>query len=376
MTGRYSHHGVYRTPMSMKKEDRTVAHELGDAGYRTHYVGKWHLSGSNQSHLIPKELRGGFDSFIGYENNNNQYHCFVHGHDENGEREKERLKGYETDALTDIFINRLKDEANSDDDTPFFAALSVQPPHNPHLAPSDDMARHRPANIKLRPNVPPVARIEEDARTRMAGYCAQIENLDANLGKIISALEDSDLLNNTYIFFFADHGDCLGSHGYFHKSSPWEESIRIPFVIGGGLPHIGFASGSHSQQISAVDIAPTTLGLAGVETPEVMQGFDYSPMRLGKDLHEAPDSVYCQQIVRKRQPDGIDREWRTVSMNDGWKYSCIPGAPLSMFNLNEDPYEMNNLIFNAKFWRERQRLHERLEKWVQDTGDSFELYEL
>lgn len=357
----------------MKAEDRTVAHELGSSGYRTHYVGKWHLSGSNQSHHIPKDLRGGFDTFLAYENNNNQYHCFIHGHDEGGEREEERLKGYETEALTDIFIDRIKKEASSKDDTPFFAALSVQPPHNPHLAPAEDMARHRPANLKLRANVPPVPRVEEETRTRLAGYCAQIENLDFHLGRIISVLEETEILNNTYIFFFADHGDCMGSHGDFFKSSPWEESIRIPFVIGGGLPHIGFSSGKHAHQISAVDIAPTTLGLAGVDVPEIMQGFDYSPMRKGEKLHEAPDSVYCQHIVPKRQADGIDQPWRTVSMNDGWKYSCIPGAPLAMFNLNEDPYEMNNLVFNRRFMDERRRLHSRLEKWIQETGDSFEL---
>jgi arylsulfatase A-like enzyme len=375
MTGRYSHHGVCKTPMAMKPEDRTVAHELGDVGYRTHYVGKWHLGGSNQSIAVPPELRGGFETFIGYENNNNQYHCPVHGHDENGEREEELLKGYETDALTDIFIDRLKKEAASGDDTPFFAALSVQPPHNPYVAPAEEMARHRPANIKLRPNVPPIPRIEEEARNNLAGYYAQIENLDANLGRVVAALEETGLLHNTYIFFFSDHGDCHGSHGHIHKSSPWEESIRIPFFIGGGLPHIGFDSGPKPHQISAVDIAPTTLGLAGVEAPEIMQGYDYSPLRRGEKLHEAPDSVFCQQVVRKRHAGGIDQEWRTVSTNDGWKYTCIPGAPHSMFNLNEDPYEMNNLILMANYNADRKRLHERLKKWIQDTGDEFDLYE-
>jgi len=375
MTGRYSHHGVFKTPMAMKPEDRTVAHELGEAGFRTHYVGKWHLSGSNESHTIPKELRGGFQTFIGYENNNNQYYCHVHGHDETGELGETRLKGYETDALTDIFVDRLRKEARAHDEKPFFGVLSVQPPHVPNLAPAEDMARHRPGEIKFRPNVPQIANIQEMARNNLAGYYAQIENLDANLGRVISTLEEEGILDNTYIFFFSDHGDCMGSHGYFNKSIPWEESLRIPFVIGGGIPHHGFGSGKCDHQLSAVDIAPTTLGLAGVEVPEVMQGYDYSPLRRGEQLHEAPDSVYCQHLVKKRHAMGFDQPWRTVCSYDGWKYSCIPGAPLSMYNLNEDPYEMVNLIFNPSYMAQRKRLNALMARWISKTGDDFALPE-
>lgn len=376
LTGLYSQHGVYRTPMGIKPGDRTVAHELGDAGYRTHYVGKWHLGGSNKMEFVARELRGGFDTFIGYENNNNQYDCYVHGHDESGELEETRLKGYETDALTDIFIDRLKKESEAGDDTPFFAVLSVQPPHDPNLAPAEDMARHRPAKVELRPNVPPIPRIQNLARNRLAGYHAQIENLDANLGRILAVLDETGLLHKTYIFFFSDHGDCQGSHGDFNKSSPWEESIRIPFVIGGGRPHHGFDSGWKNEQISGVDLAPTTLGLAGVKVPSIMQGYDYSPMRKGQKLLDAPDSVYCQHLVPKRFGGGIDHPWRTVIMNDGWKYSCVPGGHLSLFNLNEDPYEMNNLVFNGGARRERMRCHARLKQWMEQTGDTFELPEV
>jgi arylsulfatase A-like enzyme len=267
----------------------------------------------------------------------------------------------------------LNKETNVKDDTPFFAALSVQPPHDPNLAPAEDMVRHRPANVKLRPNVPPVERVQKMAKNRLAGYHAQIENLDSNLGRIIKSLEDLGILQDTYIFFFSDHGDCMGSHGYINKSSPWEESIRIPFVIGGGMPHRGFGSGVKNEQISAVDIAPTTLGLAGVEVPEIMQGYDYSPMRKGDKLHEAPDSVFCQHIVPKRFGGGIDQPWRTVIMDDQWKYTCIPGAPFAMYNLEEDPYEMNNLIFSGSVLGQRKRCHARLKQWIEETGDSFQL---
>ena len=74
---------------------------------------------------------------------------------------------------------------------PFFAALTVQPPHNPYVAPAEWMARHTPGALELRPNVPDVPRVVERARRELAGYYAQIENLDWNLGRIREALAET-----------------------------------------------------------------------------------------------------------------------------------------------------------------------------------------
>jgi arylsulfatase A-like enzyme len=378
ITGKHSHRGVYRTPMPMDPSERTVAHHLGEAGYRTHYIGKWHLAGSNSGVGVPRERRGGFDSWIGYENNNSQYDCWVHGHDDQGtEIDEYRLPTYETDALTDLLIERIRGEAGrqrAGDDQPFFATCSVQPPHGPNVAPTDDMARHRPGGIELRKNVPPVPWVEDEARRRLAGYHAQIENLDANIGRVMAALAEEGLLDNTYIMVFADHGDCMGSHGYFEKSSPWEESIRIPFFIGGGVPYRGSGWGRRDAPLpSAVDILPTTLGLCGVDLPEGIDGFNYAPYRTdpkqGDPLPEEPDSVYIQHLVRKLHKDSPDRPWRGVVTRDGWKYVCLDGAPWLMFNLNDDPYETCNLAFNRRFFPQRERLHQRLERWMRETGD-------
>lgn len=96
------------------------------------------------------------------------------------------------------------------------------------------MARHTPGQVILRPNVPNVPWVVEQARRELAGYYSMIENLDWNLGRIRQALEEEGLSWNTYIVFFSDHGDLHGSHGQFRKTAPWEEAISIPFIIGGG----------------------------------------------------------------------------------------------------------------------------------------------
>ena len=385
ITGKHSHRGVYKTPMPMDPSERTAAHYLSDAGYKTHYIGKWHLAGSNQSKIVPLERRGGFDSWIGYENNNSQYDCWVHGHKEDGsEIDNYRLPTYETDALTDLLIERIRGEKQrqaAGDDSPFFTVCSVQPPHTPNVAPAEDMARHRPGTVELRPNVPPVEWVEDQARTRLAGYHAQIENLDHNLGRVMDCLAEEGLLDDTYIMVFADHGDLMGSHGYFDKSSPWEESIRIPFFIGGGVPYRNVGWGRKDNVLpSAVDILPTTLGLCGVARPEGIDGFDYSPYRIDHKkpdaVAEEPDSVYIQHLVRKLHKDSPDRPWRGVVTKDGWKYVCMPDAPWLMFNLNDDPYETCNVAFNQRFIDQRKRLHARLQRWIEETGDEFSLPEI
>ena len=92
----------------------------------------------------------------------------------------------------------------------------------------------QPETLRLRPNVSHSRPIESQARSELAGYYAMIENLDWNYGRIIQTLEDTGLLADTHIFFFADHGDKHGSHGMFRKTNPYEESIRTPFLISGG----------------------------------------------------------------------------------------------------------------------------------------------
>ena len=198
-----------------------------------HLDGFQERNGRAAFHEVAPGRRGHFDTWLGYENNNSQYDCWLHGHTEDGtEVPPTRLPGYETDVLTDKLIEIV--QRRQADGQPFFAAMSAQPPHNPYVAPEEFMARHTPAQVQLRPNVPLVAKVRERAQRDLAGYYAAIENLDANLGRLIQSLRELDMLDDTHIIFFADHGDIHGSHGQFMKTAPWEESVRIPFVIGGG----------------------------------------------------------------------------------------------------------------------------------------------
>jgi len=382
LTSRYPHVTCPKTPSPLDPELPTIADAFNDAGYHTAYFGKWHVDGSNDgppTHIVPPERRGRFIQWLGYENNNSQYDCHVHGHDAGGtEIPVTKLHGYETDALTDHLLDFVKGRGGGDQ--PFFAVCSVQPPHGPYVAPAEFKARHNPADIRLRPNVPPVAAVRDKARRDLAGYYAMIENLDWNLGRLIETLDATGQLHETIILLFSDHGDCHGSHGAVKKSSPWEESIRIPFVIGGGRPYHGRRGGyERHAPLNHVDIAPTTLGLCGIDVPDWMNGFDYSGYRDPRKptpLDGEPDSAYLQHVVRKFHATGIDRQWRGIVTRDGWKYVCIPHAPYLMVNLNDDPYELNNLAVSPFHRDKRAELQHRLADWIEQTGDAFDLPEL
>lgn len=380
LTSQYPHHCVPAHDYALPDHTPTVATAFKSADYHTAYFGKWHIDGTLHrnsderpafQHISPHR-RGDFDVWIGYENNNAQYDCWVHGHDASGNPiERYQLPGYETDGLTDLLLDYLNRQQT---DSPFFAVLSVQPPHSPYVAPPEFRDRHDPDKIQLRPNVPPVDRIQEKARQDLAGYYAMIENLDWNVGRIQGTLSSTGLADNTILLFFSDHGDMHGSQGRILKCVPWEESIRIPFLVAG--PNIDTSRASYQDLINHVDIAPTTLGLCNIDIPETMVGADYSGYFHPNRPKPTPDSAYLQ-LVDPGWKYGFasdrERPWRGVLTNDGWKYAVLEGQPWLLYNLNEDPFETANLALDGRFKTERKRLQDRLQGWIQDTEDTFHL---
>ena len=386
LTSRYVHNTCPTTPSALDPAIPTVAQPFNAAGYDTAYFGKWHLDGPHKEsaarRVIPRERRGGFNTWIGYENNNNPQYTYVHGHRGDKEVPSQLLPRFETDALADLLIHYCRDRA--DDARPFFAVLSVQPPHVPYYtAPAEYNRRHNAGSVQLRPNVPALPKIQEQARHDLAGYYGLIENLDDNVGRIKAALREMDLLDNTHILFFSDHGDMHGSHGRWQKSTPWEESIRIPFILSGMRPHTRHTGMLRTDAvINHVDIAPTSLGLCGIDVPDWMMGYSYAHYRDGVtrkgsiQRDDEPDSAYLQHCVRKMHPGCMDRTWRGIVTRDGWKYVVSDGFPYMLFDLNEDPYELNNLALDAACGQKRRDLQHRLAQWMDRVDDPYPLPEL
>jgi arylsulfatase A-like enzyme len=385
LTGLYPHHCIPVHEAAMPKGQRTVAHAFGEADYHTAWIGKWHVDGFRESegraafHVVPPERRGGFHKWIGYENNNSQFDCWVHG-GEDEDRAPWKLEGFDTDALTDLFIAHLEERAEVPD-RPFFAALSVQPPHWPMQCPAEYRTL-RPDEVTLRPNVPLGGMAERGARLGAPGYCGMIENWDYNIGRVVTALRRLGLSNNTHIVFFADHGEMLGSHGRFGKVLPYEESIRTPLILGGADFFYNGLRSEHAVTmggppppgldvvINHADIAPTSLGLCGIPVPDWMEGFDYSFLRRGEP---EPDGVPDGTLLQAIEPREQSPAYRGMVTRDGWKYCCTAEGPWLLFDLNNDPYEMNNLALVPRHRPDLLKLHQRLSALLVALGDSFAL---
>lgn len=363
----------YRLPDGVK----TIADIFNDNGYDTAYFGKWHVDGARENpmmHIVPKERRGGFKTWIGYENNNMQWNTYVHGHTPQGEIEQYRLQGYETDCLTDLLLDYL----DKSTDNPFFAVLSVQPPHVPHPSPAKNRKNYDWYNIKLRPNVPYGEERQNKYKLELARYYSMIENLDDNLGRIMDRLCELNMDTRTHIVFFSDHGDMMGSHGLDGKVVPYEESIRIPVIIGSATGrYFGYHASRPDSLISEYDIAATTLGLCGIERPNWLKGYDYSFYRYSgagdciekprKKLDE-PSSMIIKAIVPR---EGCDKAWRGVITRDKWKFVCYEGSCCMLFDLNDDPYEQINLANRFEYKPKRVELLRILREWLEKNDDPF-----
>lgn len=389
ISGRYPHNSVPGHEFQLPPELPTIADVYNDAGYETAYFGKWHLDGYKEregraaKHIIPRERRGRFSTWLGYENNNQQFDTWIHGHTpEKGEVPLQHLFGYETDCLTDLLLDFVNEQKDSE--IPFFSILSVQPPHNPYEAPAGNLNNFNHSEIELRPNVMHNEKVRAQVRQNLAGVYAMIENLDDNVGRVRSLLRELEIEHNTYIFFFSDHGDMHGSQGQFLKTIPYEESIRIPFIVSGG-DHYRYSNHRYEtcveNLINHVDIAPTSLGLCGIDVPEWMEGWDYSYIidetkDHAKNHEGEPEEAYLQNVVPTGHGDSCDRPYRGIVTKDGWKYLCTSECEWMLFDLNTDEYEERNLVMNTRYLDKRKELHRKLSQWVQKTGDDFCLPEV
>jgi arylsulfatase A-like enzyme len=385
LTSKYPHECVPGHEYPLPDRQETIAAPLKAAGYQTAWFGKWHLAGFHErdgragTRIVPTSKRGGFEKWVGYENNNSQWDCWVHG-GEGKDAFLERLPGYETDALTGLLIAYVKEQAALQREgrgKPFFACLSVQPPHDPYGAPEEYMSRYNPARIELRPNVPRGGALEAQVRRDLAGYYAMIENWDANIGRLRRALDEAGIAFRTHLMAFSDHGDMHGSHGMLRKMTIHEESVRIPMILSGEQQvYDGRQTGRFDVPFNHVDIAPTTLGLCGVDKPSWMRGRDFSGFRLNeRPRAAAPDSAFLQSVVPTGHNHSVNKPYRGLVTRDGWKYACFEGQSWSLFHLNEDPFEQANLAHNNAYRAERKRLIGRLKEWISSTGDKFSVPE-
>jgi len=204
-------------------------------------------------------------------------------------------------------------------------------------------------------------------------YLACVRSVDDNVGRLLSYLDESGLAKNTIVIYTADQGFYLGDHGWYDKRFMYEESLRMPFVI--RYPR-GIEAGQRLDQMTLnVDFAPTILDMAGLEVPAEMQGESFAPLLESKDSDSWRDAVYYHYYEYPK--------WHNVQPHYGIRterYKLIhfyyDVDVWELYDLEEDPNELNNLYNDLEQESLIKELKEELKLLQVKYGDNISLEEM
>ncbi len=364
LTGQYAlTHGLFLNDVHLDDKAESMGKIFARAGYDTAYIGKWHVDGRGRDAPIPSESRQGFAYWKVLECTHDYNDSLYYDHDAANPM---RWKDYDAIAQTRDAIQYIEQRTS---DNPFLLFLSWGPPHAPYeTAPQTYRDRYDPASLVLRPNV--TADMEARAREWIAGYYAHCTALDDCMAELLSCLERNDLAEDTVFLFFSDHGDMLGSQGEVKKQRPWEESIRVPFLL--RYPRLFGQEGRVlDAPIDTVDVLPTLMGLCNLPAAPSMQGLDYTPY-----LHGAADPSGGQALIMCIHPFGQftrqdgGREFRGV-VTHRYTYVEDRKGPWLLYDNQADPFQLHNRVHQTEVAALQADLHQALQNLLAAREDEF-----
>ncbi len=356
-------HGVFINDVPLDPAANTMAKLFKTAGYETGCIGKWHIDAHGRSDFIPRERRQGFDYWKVLECTHSYNRSFYYG----DSPERQQWEGYDAQAQTADAAKYIRDHAQSD--KPFLLYLSWGPPHNPYeTAPAKYRDMYKPADIKLRPNVP--ADAQQQARRDLAGYYAHCTALDDCLAQLQQALRDAKLADNTIVVFTSDHGDMLGSHDLQRKQWPYDESVRVPMLW--QIPAaLGIKPGPSKVGINTEDILPTLLSLAKLDIPKSVEGHDLAgALRGGPDPTAGAALIRCVSPFSEFARSTGGREYRGLRTAQ-YTYVRSLDGPWLAFDNDADPLQLDNLVGKPAFAEQQARLEALLKARLATQHDEF-----
>lgn len=376
ISGRYPQNTpVTNNSVPLNDGIRTFAHQLGKAGYATGYAGKWHLDGEGKPQWEP-ERNFGFQD--------NRY-MFNRGHWKKFEltangpkvaaRDKKGQPSYGVDGAdeesfaTDWLTDRCIDFVDEHRDEPFAYMLSIPDPHGPDTvrAPYDKLFSDKDVQMprtfdKPHKDVPGWAMPEKKCNYKMASYHGMIKCIDDNVGKLVAALKERGIYDNTILIFTADHGDMRGEHHRQNKGVPMEASGKIPFVI--RLPETIPAGSQIDRAMNTTDFAPTILAMMGTDPTGEEEGRDLS-------------SVFAGGEVRGDDITFMRGTNTSSESTKGWVAAITPTHKLILsdqddawlLDLENDPDEIVNFIDDEDQAEILQYMAMQLKAYGKRTGD-------
>lgn len=401
-TGRYGIHtgvvGNCRTGSReygcyLKQSERCITDVLRDNGYDVGYIGKWHLDPPDESHLpftegyredgkiwdsytLPKRRHGiNFWHAYGccdhhlephYWHDEAKPHEAIHPHKWSVE--------YETDVAIDYIMNKNRER---DEEKPFMLFVANNPPHPPYdQVPQKyvDLYKDKtPEDLLNSPcfNVPDTTSAGKhlhqpcnsgEAERTIHNYLGALTGVDENFGRILKAVEEKGLYDNTIIIFTSDHGDLMGSHHLMGKGPWYRDSFNIPFIV--RYPN-KLQPTNPKFAMGAVDMMPTILGLAGLndQIPSVVDGKDYSEYLI-KVRDDVDSEALYFRFGNHRVRGMKTRKYTFVSIQN-----YLDDETFVLFDDETDYYQMNDI--SQKNPDIIVQLKDRLERKLEVIGDNW-----
>ena len=408
LTGQYSHrHGVYTLEDGLDPDHPNVAKALRAAGYRTALFGKWHL----------KEDPAGFDDWLRLPGQGRYVNPKLKA---KGSAEYTTYEGFSSDVITDQSIRWMR--AHADEDAPFLLMTNYKTCHGPFAYPDrnadlftgvsipeppslwEDKAHRSPGSRDYGLSIETMARrlvrepfggwtpprpldrmttreMRRHAHQRFVKrYLRSAAAINQGVGRLLDALEKMGVAENTIVVYSSDQGYYLGEHNYIDKRWMYEESLRMPFLI--RYPD-GIEPGTTVDDLVLnVDMAPTLLDFAGLETPDFMQGESSRAQLQGTARDDWRDASYYRYWYHTSNGN---RPAHYGIRTARYKLIFFYGLPLGhgnldrptnpgmeLYDLAKDPQEMDNVYGDPAYRDVANRLKQELLRKKRALGDTDE----
>jgi arylsulfatase A-like enzyme len=398
LTGQYPHtHTIVDNQAPLPKGLTFFPQYLQEKGYKTAFFGKWHMGNTDDA------PQPGFHHWVSFKGQGVYYNPTFNV---NGQQINHTDSIHISDLLTDYTLNWLTQQ---DKKQPFFAYLShkavhamfepaqrhaghyqkmpVQYPESMYLTQTDSSKiwgrnAKDPEMGPMNTNLQDVPNWVKKQRYSWHGvdflyhgqlnfndfyrrYCETLLGVDESVGRILQWLKDNGLDKTTMVVYMGDNGFSFGERGLIDKRHAYEESMRVPMLV--RCPAVVKGSTKITQVIQNVDVAPTLLDYAGISTPQQMQGRSFLPILTNQPVTDWRNRAFYEYYWEYDFP-------QTPTMfavrTDRYKYIFNYGTwdINELYDLQQDPEEVNNLIRSPKHQTIAADLRKELFDWLETSG--------